>query len=793
MLSDSTDLLSSVFGTKNNLNIAALMQSNKNDKSFLNELFEDKNVNPLDKTLEHLYDQMNARPDDCQWIHSFNDGHKIVLHRIPANIKYLDQTSLFTSGKFPENCIISKGETGRGATTAALRNNENIILLVPAISSVEEKGAKFNDVFTITGDVSVADIAEATRHYRKFVCTYDSVMRAVDGLGTRVLQMKMIIDECHLIPNFSRIFKPAVILDIIKASKMFKSVTLVSASLGELDHYQELFGNMDVHHYVWDDIRSYDFTAKRYYKSKDMNDDLARAIISIVKANKIQIQQGKPIQEIALFYNHISSIGIILNTVLAALPELKNEINFIRSNDPKHEETLIKKIGFNIPKGKLPNGKNNKMLNIYTSCVHECVDMVPAKNNHVQMFVVSNAQIKSMQYSNSVELRQIHGRYRDTNRVTINHFFIERDEKDFQDREQYASMVENVLNRSKCITGIIQAFAKDKMTENIIYDHFQSLKLPDMHPDEDLFCIVKYDGEYIINPLYTIAMKHDYLRRVSCNAALNEGHELENSWTVQQLKYLDPDVTEYHVPVLDEGDERIVDSYYHREVAKKTKERTIMSIIEDENREYVRKGREYLELINENNYLSDDILCEKDKMSMTKDLIELRRDRKMNGSLSDNLIIDKDSIAESIFTQYKVGDCIDDEGRRDQLKDIFEANDMMVPKRIMPSHFKEWFILERSHRQENGKQKRVNIIAGINPCYQYVYDRVIAGKTFADIKIYRNEYNIDEIITRIESDYILHNTVKIDDYDHDKHNLGDHKVVDLDCDKYGDIVAVISN
>ena len=59
MLGDSTDLLSSVFGTKNNLNIAALMQSNKNDKSFLNELFEDKNVNPLDKTLEHLYDQMN--------------------------------------------------------------------------------------------------------------------------------------------------------------------------------------------------------------------------------------------------------------------------------------------------------------------------------------------------------------------------------------------------------------------------------------------------------------------------------------------------------------------------------------------------------------------------------------------------------------------------------------------------------------------------------------------------------------------------------------------------------------
>jgi hypothetical protein len=127
--------------------------------------------------------------------------------------------------------------------------------------------------------------------------------------------MKMIIDECHLIPNFSRIFKPAVILDIIKASKMFKSVTLVSASMGELDHYQELFGNMDVHHYVWDDIRSYDFTAKRYYKSKDMNDDLARAIISIVKANKIQIQQGKPIQEIALFYNHISSIGINLDTV----------------------------------------------------------------------------------------------------------------------------------------------------------------------------------------------------------------------------------------------------------------------------------------------------------------------------------------------------------------------------------------------------------------------------------------------------------------------------------------------
>ena len=136
----------------------------------------------------------------------------------------------------PENCVLSKGITGCGATTLAIKQPGHTILAMPFRGLVSNKAASNPDLLGIHGDMDRATaIANYVKTHNtiKIATTYDSfpfVCDTLEALGYDPYKdMFLFVDEWHILFN-SYMFRKQAARHLLEKAKEFDRKTFVSAT-----------------------------------------------------------------------------------------------------------------------------------------------------------------------------------------------------------------------------------------------------------------------------------------------------------------------------------------------------------------------------------------------------------------------------------------------------------------------------------------------------------------------------------------------------------------------------------
>lgn len=146
--------------------------------------------------------------------------------------------------RIPENCVLSKGTTGCGATTLATEQDSPTIIAAPFVELIRNKAAQYpeNDngrpvLLPIYGEGDKAgEIKKCMIKYGdlpKIMTTYDSLPK-VCGILTSLGydpygKMHLCVDEWHLLLN-QYSFRNSAIRNLLSCAKDFKRVTYMSAT-----------------------------------------------------------------------------------------------------------------------------------------------------------------------------------------------------------------------------------------------------------------------------------------------------------------------------------------------------------------------------------------------------------------------------------------------------------------------------------------------------------------------------------------------------------------------------------
>ncbi len=109
--------------------------------------------------------------------------------------------------ELPANCVLSKGITGCGATTLAIKQPGHTIIAMPFVGLVTNKIDQHPEVLGVHGDVKNVEIEEYIRSHKqmKIAVTYDSVSRVIDLLIANgydpYSDFHLVVDEWHVLFN----------------------------------------------------------------------------------------------------------------------------------------------------------------------------------------------------------------------------------------------------------------------------------------------------------------------------------------------------------------------------------------------------------------------------------------------------------------------------------------------------------------------------------------------------------------------------------------------------------------
>ncbi len=147
-----------------------------------------------------------------------------------GDAKYLGEIPGFTD--LPANCRFNKVLTGSGGTSVALWSDVPYVLCMPYVSLIKNKmeWCGENDVtaLPVYGEmVTSEEVAEFDGS--KIMVTYDSLYKVVDGLGGRVREYKILIDEYHLLIN-SGAFRYRAVNEVLRLYPEFGEHVFMTAT-----------------------------------------------------------------------------------------------------------------------------------------------------------------------------------------------------------------------------------------------------------------------------------------------------------------------------------------------------------------------------------------------------------------------------------------------------------------------------------------------------------------------------------------------------------------------------------
>lgn len=115
-------------------------------------------------------------------------------------LKINERDGYMVDSDLPHNCIFNKARTGCGATTIAIRNNENYVIAVPTTELIINKCNSERELFGLYGNFT-ASLKNRLKEYIKtakqikIMCTYDKLPKLLEYINAN--DCRLLVDEYH--------------------------------------------------------------------------------------------------------------------------------------------------------------------------------------------------------------------------------------------------------------------------------------------------------------------------------------------------------------------------------------------------------------------------------------------------------------------------------------------------------------------------------------------------------------------------------------------------------------------
>ena len=159
--------------------------------------------------------------------------------------------------QLPVNCIFDKILTGCGGTTIAITNDENYVICVPYVATINNKLESHDNIFAALSGVSVEAIENhiLTAHTGKIMVTYDSLDKVVTALENtgKIKEYNILIDEMHLLlPSY--VYRNKAVKKVLSLYTKFNKYCFMSATPLKKEYRPVEIEHLPVKYAAWMNI-----------------------------------------------------------------------------------------------------------------------------------------------------------------------------------------------------------------------------------------------------------------------------------------------------------------------------------------------------------------------------------------------------------------------------------------------------------------------------------------------------------------------------------------------------------
>lgn len=234
--------------------------------------------------------------------------------------------------------ILNKKETGCGATTVVLENQENVIIACPTKQLIINKVSQYPNsrcpykLFAVQKGVGQNHIEEYIEECLmsqpiKIMVTYDSFPRALAVMKQKGIECKVVVDEYQEILN-AYVYRNAAIKNLLHELKSYSNVTYLSATPIPYKWRPKELKNLPEYEIEWKD-------AIRIKPFRIHSEHPLAIVANIIRNHKMGRPfelEGNKVEEYFFFINSVSAIKGIIKAAGLSPDEVKiicakNEVN----------------------------------------------------------------------------------------------------------------------------------------------------------------------------------------------------------------------------------------------------------------------------------------------------------------------------------------------------------------------------------------------------------------------------------------------------------------------------------
>lgn len=410
----------------------------------------------------------------------------------------------------PCNCIFNKVKTGCGATTIAIRNEEDYVIAVPTTEIIENKcfpidvseqwytkGRKAGlspilNLFGLYGNFTKT-LKDKLEDYlkqdgaKKIICTYDKIPQLVKLINSK--HFKLLVDEYHHFLK-SYLFRDKVINGILNCFQDFKSYCFMSATPIPNEFQPSELKEIIYKEADWKEKET--IQVLPYQTNKPYM--IAAKIIKAYQEDRFIMVDNQKSEEAYFFINSVTEIKKILEQT-----ELKDDdCRIICANNRKNQRTLG---NYHISSST----DHPKKFNFITSKSFEGVDYFSETG---LCFIVSNSYNEHTLLSIEMDIPQIAGRIRTKNNPFRNKLVHIFNKRSIDVYASYEAMKHDLEMQLRC--------AQERV---LLYSHLsQGAKEQQRKEIEKSTSYVKYDSKsdsFVVNDMLGKVLLYNY-KIVNC-------------------------------------------------------------------------------------------------------------------------------------------------------------------------------------------------------------------------------------------------------------------------------------
>lgn len=320
---------------------------------------------------------------------------------------------------FPENCIFNKVKTGCGATTIALTNNQNYIIVVPTTDLVINKCYPSKDeagndlvwkkseivpgvspvnpqLFGLYGKLTTVTKTKLKKFLnkegvKKIICTYDKTEALISLINPQ--EFKLLTDEYHdLFKQY--LFRHKAINGVLDHYNKFKSYCFLSATPISEFVKPNIFKDMIEYVANWksiDKISIYPYKSGKAY-------EIAAKIIKQYQDIGYFVLDGVKSEEAYFFVNSVREIKKILDKTTLT----NDDCRIICADDEKNH--------YKLEDFEISNSASKPKRFTFVTC--KAFEGVDFHSDTALCFIVSNGYNEHTLISVDMDIPQIAGRIR---------------------------------------------------------------------------------------------------------------------------------------------------------------------------------------------------------------------------------------------------------------------------------------------------------------------------------------------------------------------------------------------